>query len=230
MKRQPLVLLPGLGCDGELWAAQVEGLSDIAEVTVGDTLQDDSLPAMARRILAAAPDRFALAGLSMGGYLAFEIMRQAPERVTRLALCDTSAAADTADNKAFRGAVIAEVQSGKDYAELSRASLPRLIAPDAAARVAEAVVAMAVRVGPEVYIRQQRAIMARPDSHDLLPGIAVRTLVLVGERDILTPPAAAEGMASVIPGAALAIIPGSGHLTPMERPEAVTRHLRAWLG
>lgn len=158
---QNLVMLPGLASDGALFAAQARDLADIADVTIGDTLQDDSLPAMAQRVLATAPERFALAGLSMGGYLAFEILRQAPQRVTRLALLDTSARADTPEATKTREDAIAAV--GKvPYEKLCWASLPRLVAEDASETVKQAVVAMSLRVGPDTYIRQQRAIMARP--------------------------------------------------------------------
>lgn len=225
---QPLILLPGLACDAALFAEQVRGLADIAEITVGDTLQDDSLPAMARRVLAAAPDRFALAGLSMGGYLALEIMRQASGRVTRLALLDTSARADTPEATKTREDAIASVAK-VPYAKLARASLARLVAEDADADVIRTVVDMAVRVGPDTYVRQQRAIMARPDSRPLLAAIAVPTLVLVGAKDVLTPPDLAREMADGIPGATLVEVPGSGHLSTMERPAAVTAALRDWL-
>ena len=224
----PLVLLPGLGCDAELWAAQVEALADLAAVQVGDTLQDDSLPAMARRVLAAAPDRFALAGLSMGGYLAFEILRRAPERVERLALLDTSARPDTSEQTETRLQAIAASER-YDFAALARTSLNNLVAGRASPAVREAVVAMSVRVGAETYRRQQRAIMARPDSRPLLPGIAAPTLVLVGEEDKLTPPAVAAEMRDAIPGAALVTVAGSGHLSTLERPDVFNAALLRWL-
>ena len=226
---QPLILLPGLACDAALFAAQARDLADTAEVSVGDTLRDDSLPAMARRVLGAAPARFALAGLSMGGYLAFEVLRQAPERVTRLALLDTSARADTPEATRTREEAIASV--GKvPYEKLARASLPRLVAEDADPAVKQAVADMAVRVGPDTYVRQQRAIMARPDSRADLGGIAVPTLVLVGAKDVLTPPDLAREMAAAIPDAVPVEVPGSGHLSALERPDAVTAALRDWLG
>ncbi len=225
---QPLILLPGLASDAALFADQIRDLSDIAEITVGDTLQDDTLPAMARRVLAAAPERFALAGLSMGGYLALEIIRQAPARVMRLALLDTSARADTPEQTQVRQDAIAAIAK-VPYEKLARASLARLVAEDADAAVRQAVVDMALRVGPDTYVRQQRAIMARPDSRSLLEEIPVPALVLVGAKDVLTPPELAREMAAAIPSAALVEVPGSGHLSTMERPDAVTAALRAWL-
>ena len=228
MMRTPLVLLPGLGSDGALWAAQRADLADVADPMVGDTLHDATLPAMADRILATAPERFALAGLSMGGYLALEIMRRAPARVIRLALCDTSARADTAEQTAGRETAIAAVDK-YDFAALARMGLGQLVAPGADAAVRDAVVAMSVRVGPDIYVRQQRAIMARPDSRALLPTIAVPTLVMVGAEDALTPPALAEEMATAIPGARLAMVADAGHLPPMERPARTSALLREWL-
>ena len=224
----PLVLIPGLGSDHGLWAAQSDGLADIADISIGDTLQDDSLPGIAARILAGAPPRFALAGLSMGGYIALEIMRQAPERVIRLALLDTSARPDTPEQTAGRHAAITAV-GAYDFTMLAQASLPGLIAAEAPQDVRDAIVAMTVRVGPDIYVRHQLAAAARPDSRALLPGITVPTQIVVGELDTLTPPALAEEMAAAIPGARLTRIPGAGHLPPLEKPEAVTKILREWL-
>lgn len=224
----PLVLLPGLGSDAALWAHQSRDLADIAETSVGDTLQDDGLPAMAERVLASAPPRFALAGLSMGGYLAFEIMRRSPERVLRLALLDTSARPDTPEQTETRRQAIAASER-YDFAALARASLVTLVAPDAPEDVRDAVVAMSVRVGPDAYRRQQRAIMERPDSRPTLGAIAVPTLVLVGEEDRLTPPPVAQEIADGVPGVTLARIAGSGHLPALERPNAVTNAMRRWL-
>jgi pimeloyl-ACP methyl ester carboxylesterase len=228
MTRTPLILIPGLGSDYGLWEAQIRDLADIADIQVGDTLQDDSLPAIARRILDAAPDRFALAGLSMGGYLSQEIMRQAPERVTRLALLDTSARPDTPEQTAGRRAAV-EATKQYDYTMLARMSLPGLIAAEAPDHVRDAVVAMSVRVGPEVYTRQQEATAVRPDSRPLLPTITVPTLIVVGALDTLTPPHLAEEMRDLIPGARLEVIPGAGHLPPIEKPDDVTAVLRKWL-
>ncbi len=228
MTRTPLILIPGLGSDYGLWETQVRDLADIADIAVGDTLQDDTLPAIAKRILDAAPDRFALAGLSMGGYLSLEIMRQAPGRVIRLALLDTSARPDTPEQTAGRRAAV-EATKQYDYTLLARMSLPGLIAAEAPEPVRDAVVAMSVRVGPEVYVRQQEATAVRPDSRPLLPTITVPTLIVVGEQDTLTPPHLAEEMRDLIPGARLEVIPGAGHLPPLEKPVAVTAVLREWL-
>ncbi|WP_343222216.1 alpha/beta fold hydrolase [Novosphingobium profundi] len=227
--RQPLVLVPGLSCDARLWEAQVAGIADVAAPHIGDTLTDDSLPAMAKRILADAPPRFALAGFSMGGYVAMEIWRQAPERVTRIAFLDTSAGADDADATHLRQAAITTARK-RGYEAVLRGSLRRLVHPETPRPIAEAVVAMALEVGLETYARQQRAIMARPDSRPDLARIAVPALVVAGAQDQLTPPDRARDIARHIPKARLALIERCGHMAPMERPEELNVLLRDWLG
>ena len=225
-----LLLLPGLLCDAALWQAQVAGLAGAARCRVADVTLDGTLPAMAARALAAAPPRFALAGLSMGGYLAFEVLRQAPGRVTRLALLDTSARADTPDQARRRRGLMALTRSGQ-FKGVTPRLLPQLVHPDhLAGPVGQAVIAMAERVGRDAFLRQQAAILGRPDSRPDLPGLRLPTLVAVGEADALTPPDLAEEIAAGIPGARLHRIPGCGHLPPMEAPEVVTELLRDWLG
>ena len=223
-----LLLLPGLICDERLWRDVIGGLG--ARSMVADLTQDDSVAGMARRALASAPARFALAGLSMGGYVAFEIMRQAPERVTHLALLDTSARPDDEARKQTRRSGMAAVQEGK-FGLVSRAMLPGLLAPaNLDSALAEEVQAMSERVGAQAYLRQQAAIMGRVDSRPTLAQIAVPTLVGVGEMDKLTPPDLAEEMAAGIKGAERVRFPDSGHLSTMENPAAVVTAMRRWLG
>lgn len=228
-ERTPLLLLPGLLCDARLWRDVVDGVSDLAAPQVADLTRDDSLGAMAERALADAPPRFALAGLSMGGYVAFEILRRQPQRVTRLALLDTSAAPDPPERAAQRRAGLALLARGR-FAGVTRQMLPRLVHPrHVDGPVGEAVRAMAERVGAEAYRRQQAAILARPDSRPLLASIAVPTRVVVGADDGMTPPAESHALQRGIAGATLATIPDCGHLPPMEAPEATCRSLREWL-
>jgi pimeloyl-ACP methyl ester carboxylesterase len=225
-----LLFLPGLLCDGRLWRDQVAGLAGVRCV-VADLTHDDSLGAMADRALRAVPGdvRLAVCGLSMGGYVAFEIMRRAPGRVARLALFDTSARPDTPEQTRRRRGLLALSESGM-FRGVTPRLLPQLLAPaHVAGPLGAEVMAMAERVGRPAFHRQQRAIMHRPDSRPDLASIAVPTLVGVGEEDALTPPHLAEEMAAGIPGARLARIPGAGHLPPMEAPEAVTGLLRDWL-
>lgn len=229
-ERQTLLLLPGLLCDARLWAPQVEALSDIADITIADMTRDDSVAGMVRRALDAAPPQFALAGLSMGGYAALEAMRQAPERVTRLALLDTGARADTPEQTTRRRDLIALADRGQ-FRAVSPRLLPLFVheARLADTALVDDITAMAEAVGKDAFLRQQQAIMDRPDSRPGLPAIACPTLVLCGRQDALTPPALSEEMAALIPGAKLVLVEECGHLSTMERPAAVNAAMRDWL-
>jgi len=229
VNRQDLILLPGLLCDARLFAPQADALSDLARVTVPD-LAADSVVAMAEAVLAAAPRRFALAGLSMGGYVAQEIMRRAPRRVTRLALISTTARPDAPEQSAMRRELIALARSER-FALVMPRLLPKLISAGRRddADLRRLVVGMAEAVGAEVFIRQQTAIVGRPDGRDDLSRVAVPTAVICGDADELTPPDRHQEIAAAIPGAKLTVIPGSGHLSTLEAPEAVSAALRDWL-
>src|ERR1700738_973245 len=226
----PILLVPGLSCSPRLYAAQMPALWRFGPVTVADHTRDDTMAAIAGRILAAAPPRFALAGLSMGGYIALEIIRQAADRVEKLALLDTGSRADTPEATAKRHANIALAQNGR-FDDVIGPQFPLYVHParqnDAALKADY--LAMCHDVGPEAYVRQQKAIMERVHSRPLLAAIRCPTLVLVGEQDAATPPALSDEMAAAIPGARLAKIAACGHLSTMERPEAVTQELVAWL-
>ncbi|HSV29432.1 MAG TPA: alpha/beta fold hydrolase, partial [Candidatus Omnitrophota bacterium] len=202
-----LVLLPGLLNDERLWAHQRRALADLADVTVADLTQDDSLAGMARRVLDSAPARFALAGLSMGGYVAMEILRQAPERVERLALLDTTARPDLPEQTDRRRDAVEVARSG-GFAKIMPTMLPMLVHPDhmALERVGGLAKDMALAVGPDAFIRQQNAIMHRPDSRPSLSRIDCPTLVLCGRDDAVTPLDRHEEMADLIPGARLVVI------------------------
>ncbi|WP_018632188.1 alpha/beta fold hydrolase [Neomegalonema perideroedes] len=225
---QPALFIPGLLCDSELYAAQIRDLSDLLEIQVADQGAGESVSETAAAILAKAPPSFVLAGLSMGGYLAFEILRQAPERVTRLAILDSAARADSPERRADRERQIELAASG-GFGKLVAAMAPKLIAPENRAEVEPVFRSMAGRVGPEGFIRQTRTILSRPDSRPNLAEIRVPALVLVGTEDELTPPDLAREMAFAIPGARLALIEGAGHLATLERPAAVSAALRDWL-
>jgi pimeloyl-ACP methyl ester carboxylesterase len=228
--RTKLVLVPGLLCTGALWEPQIAALSDIADCMVADHTGHDSLAGIARSILAAAPERFALAGLSMGGYIAYEIVRQAPERVERLALLDTGSRADTPERTAGRRDLVAT--AGREGMRRAQELLmPLLIHPSRFGDkpLVDTILQMAVDTGPEAFERQEEAIIGRPDNRPFLPSIRCPTLVLVGQDDALTPPDLAREIADGIPGARLEIIPDCGHLSTLERPEAVNRALRIWL-
>ncbi|GGK50240.1 alpha/beta fold hydrolase [Salinarimonas ramus] len=225
------VLIPGLLCTGDLFAAQVEPLSRHGSVVVADTTRDDMIDAMAERLLdAARGEPLALVGLSMGGYVALAAARRAPDRVARLALLDTSARPDTPEASETRRRLIALAEAGR-FAEVDDVLWHRLVAPDRLGDedLRRRVVAMADEIGPETFVRQQRAIMARADQRPFLPQIEIPTLVLVGESDVITPPEVAEEMAEAIEWATLTRVPACGHLATLERPERVNAALEAWL-
>ncbi len=228
--RTPLILLPGMPLDAALWAHQTRFLADIADPVVPVLSGEDSIAAMATRVLDAAPPRFAVAGLSMGGYVALEILRRAPERVERLALLDTNARADTPEQTATRREAMALAQQGK-YRTVMQAGMARLVHPDRLAdrALVDDVLAQMERVGVDGYLREQTAIITRPDSRPGLSAIACPTLVLCGRQDALTPPALHTEMAEAIPGARLVVIEECGHLSSLEQPVAVTALLRDWL-
>jgi pimeloyl-ACP methyl ester carboxylesterase len=185
---------------------------------------------IARRILAAAPPRFALAGLSMGGFIAFEIMRQAPERVAKLALLDTGARPDAPEQTERRRMLMRLAKEGR-YSEIPGLAFPLYVhrnrhGDEALKRILRE---MAEATGVEAYLRQQQAILSRPDSRPSLAAISCPTLVLVGDSDEATPPELAREMAAGIRGSHLVVIPDSGHLSTLEQPAAVTMALVEWL-
>jgi pimeloyl-ACP methyl ester carboxylesterase len=231
LARTPLVLIPGLLCDRLVWAPQVAGLADLADAWVPDHTRHDSMAAIAGAILAEAPARqFALAGFSMGGFVAFEIMRQAPERVTRLAPLDTRATADTPDQAARRVALMARVEQG-DFAGVADELLALHFHPErhGDARLTQIGRQMALNVGAAAFARQEPAIIGRPDSRPDLPGYRCATLVLCGREDGATPLSGHEEMARLIAGARLHVIEHCGHLSTLERPAETTAALREWL-
>jgi pimeloyl-ACP methyl ester carboxylesterase len=227
----PLVLVPELLCSARLYTPQVTALWPFGQVTVADHRRHADMEAVAAHILADAPPRFALAGLSMGGYIAFAMLRIAPERIARLALLDTSARPDTPAQKATREKFIAMAEAGKFF-DVVDLLTPRFLHPsrhndEALKRVVRD---MAADTGPEAFVRQQKAIMSRPDSRPLLAAIRCPTLVLVGDGDELTPPELAKEIAGGVSGARLVAVPDCGHLSTIEKPEAVNAALAEWLG
>jgi pimeloyl-ACP methyl ester carboxylesterase len=199
-------------------------------VTVASTLEGRTIGEIAAAVLASAPPRFALCGVSMGGYVCFEILRQAPERVIRLALLDTSARPDTSEQIARRRAMVDQARTG-DFAAFLDESLTVVLHPDHRDdRALRAInVRMGLTVGVEGFARQVEAIIARIDSRSGLAAIAAPTLVLVGDRDRLAPPDLAREIAAGVPGARLVVVEACGHSSTLEQPEAVNRALVAWM-
>ena len=231
MTRIPLVLIPGLLCDGLLWRPQVESLAEIAECRIADHTRSDTMAGIAADVLRDAPfGQFALAGLSMGGYVALEMVRQARARVLKLALLDTAARADTPEQSQKRRDFISLAERGRILG-VTDALLPLLIhrARLGDAALVATIKQMASNTGKDAFIREERAIMSRADSLPLLSSIACPTLVLCGRQDALTPLDRHEEMATAIPGARLEIVEDCGHLSTLEKPAEVSAALRDWL-
>jgi pimeloyl-ACP methyl ester carboxylesterase len=230
MPRSPLVLLPGLLNTARLWRYQVETLSDIADATIPELWHHDSMAAIAQSVLAAAPPTFALCGFSMGGYVAFEIFRRAPERVERLALMDTQAAPDSPEAARRRHDFIEQTRIGRFHGVHPKL-LPQLVHPSRVEdpEVTQPILDMATEVGGDGFIRQHTAILGRADSRPLLVDIEVPTVVMAGRDDQPTPLHRAEEMAADIANARLVVFERCGHMAPLEKPAEVSAELRRWL-
>ena len=225
-----LVFVHGLLDDAAMWDWHAAHLSDIATVTAPDILEPETIGEAAAHVLDQAPDTFALAGFSMGGYIAFEILRRAPERVTHSALISTSSRADTPERIEFRQGQIVRAQSG-DLAGVIDDLMPNAVHPDRLADVGltREIRDMGLRVGTDAFVRQEHVIISRPDSRPGLGAIGCPTLVTCGRQDALTPPELSEEMAAGIPGARFVPIEECGHYAPLERHHAVNALLREWL-
>jgi pimeloyl-ACP methyl ester carboxylesterase len=226
----PILLVPGLASSPRIYAPVIPALWRFGPVTVANHIRDDSVGAIARRILAEAPPRFALAGHSMGGYIAFEIMRQAPDRVAKLALINTQARPDTPEATARRRGQMVRAQAGEFDAVLDEL-FPGLVHPS---RRADEALRRLVRdmgddLGAEAFVRQQTAVIGRADSRPTLATITCPTLVLTGDEDNTIPNALSVEMAEGIPGAKLRILPHCGHLPQPEQPQATADALVEWL-
>lgn len=225
-----LILLPGLLCDETVWAHQVTALAPLAEIRVADFRGFDSLTAMARAVLATAPARLALAGHSMGARVAIEIVRLAPERVARLALLDTGTHPLHA-GEAEKRQVLVDLADRDGMAALAARWLPPMVHPD---RVSDETLmqplrAMVLRMTPAIHARQIKALLTRPDAEAVLATIRCPVLVGVGRQDAWSPLAQHEAIVAAVPQAKLVVFENSGHMAPIEAPEAVTAALRGWL-
>lgn len=216
------VLVPPLLCSARFYGDVIPSAWRAGSVTVADTTHDDSIAGMAQRLLDAAPDRFVLLGTSMGGYVALEVLRQAPERVRGLVLISTSARPDSDEQAAVRARQVQAVESG-GFEELVDAVFPVLVAPDHEGDRAllDEWRATAAEVGPAAYVVQQRATVARRDARAVLAGVRCATLVLHGTEDRLISPADAREMADLVPESELELIAGTGHFLLREEPALV---------
>jgi pimeloyl-ACP methyl ester carboxylesterase len=225
----PITLLPGLACDAELWREQLSALSALRPVRVTDVhTRYATLPQMAAALLAEQRGDLLLCGTSMGGMLALEALRQAPQRVRALALLASSARPDTPELIRLRSDAIALFEQGR-MREVLQANLAFAFDPSHAKALAPAYLAMIERAGAAQLIAQNRAVMARADMRPLLPQVACPTLVVAGQSDLLTPPEHAQEMAARIPGARLELLPRCGHMLTWEQPQRVNALLIDWL-
>lgn len=230
MDRLDLALLPGLLCDAALWRHQLGDLADRAVMRVADLTLDDSIDAMAERVLGMMPGRFAIAAMSMGGHVALAVQRTAPARVLGLALLGASARPE-APAEAARRLALAELRTRGHWRGVTRPMLASLVHPDALAdpTIGASIQAMAERVGAAAFRRQERALADRPDARPGLAAISCPTLVIAGADDRRVPPPLQAEIAAAVPGAELTTLPRCGHVAPLERPDAVSAALRRWL-
>ncbi|MDH3582057.1 MAG: alpha/beta hydrolase [Hyphomicrobiales bacterium] len=226
---QNLVLVPGLICDDEVWAYARDHLSEIADCQTVPADQADTMQGLASAVLETAPETFAIAGFSMGGYVAMEVLRQAPERVTRLALLDTTARGDTPEKAAGRNAAIADCEDGR-FDDLLDRFVPLLLHRERMTEpLADRVRAMGYRVGPTLFAKRHRAMLTRGDGRDLLAGTNIPVRAICGRSDALTSVEEHQEIADLAPHGRLSIVEDCGHMPPLERPQAATALLRDWL-
>jgi pimeloyl-ACP methyl ester carboxylesterase len=230
MPRTTLVLLPGLLNTRRVFEQQIEALSDIADCVVPELWRHDTIGAMADAALALAPPTFALAGFSMGGYVAFEILRRATQRVERLALMDTQATPDSAESTKRRRALLEQIKIGRFHG-VQRTLLPQLVHSRRIndATISQPIFDMAQEIGADGFVREQRAIIDRADSRRMLVDIDIPTVVIVGRQDQVTPLPRSEEMAADIANSRLIVLEECGHMSPLEKPAEVTAALRRWL-
>ncbi len=227
---EPLVFLPGMMCDARLYEPQMRVLSMERAVTIAPITRGERIEEIASNILVQLPQRFALAGLSMGGIVAMEILRRAPDRITRLCLMDTNPLAETPAVAATREPWIVGVRAGRLDDVMREAMKPEFLAPGPRrAEVLQTVLDMARDLGPEIFVRQNRALQKRPDQQGALRKCKVPTMILCGEHDTLTPVKRHTFMAELIPYAELRIIPDAGHLPTLEAPDKTLSILWEWL-
>jgi pimeloyl-ACP methyl ester carboxylesterase len=230
MPRPTLVLLPGLINTRRVFEQQIEALSDIADCVVPELWHYDTIGAMAEATLALAPSAFALAGFSMGGYVAFEVLRRAAARVERLALIDTQATPDSAESTKRRRALLDQTKIGRFHG-VQRTLLPQLVhrrhIDDVA--ITQPIFDMAQEIGADGFVREQRAIIDRADSRHMLVDIDIPTVVIAGRQDQVTPLPRSEEMAADIANSRLVVLEECGHMSPLEKPAELTAALRRWL-
>ena len=231
LDKQPLLLVPGVLCDRLLWSAQIEALSPYADISVPDHTRHNSMSGIAKDILAHAPPRFSIAGLSMGGFIIFELWRQAPDRIQRIALLNTNARPADPEFELPICEQLLEQARTEGVAAVAETLIPHFLSPPCQDNEAmrQIVFAMAEATGVENMRNQMQACMKRPNSCPDLPGLSAPALIISGLDDLLTPPEQHEEMAELLPNASFEIIDDCGHLSTLEQPDAVNALLQDWL-
>jgi pimeloyl-ACP methyl ester carboxylesterase len=230
MNRIPLLLLPGTLTDSEVWRAQIDALGNQADIRVADFTTQSTIEAMADDAVAVMPEGpFALAGFSLGGYVAFEVLRRAGVRVRGLALVNTQARPESPEGRPGREKMMA--LADRDFARLTGTLIQFMLPPgrQGEAALVTSIQSMMDRVGAAAFVRQSRAVMDRADSRAVLASIDCPTLIIGGIEDRVAPPKLSEEMAAAIHGAQLHLLPATGHISPLERPDEVTSLMVTWL-
>ena len=226
----PLLLLPGMMCDARLFGPQINAFSPSRAVGVADLTGHDTMAGLAAHVLAEAPGRFALAGLSMGGIVAMEVVRQAPDRVAKLALLDTNPRAELPEVQARRQPQIDKVRAGQLHAVMRDEMKPNYLTDGPNRQgILDLCMEMAMDLGPEAFVNQSVALRDRPDQQETLRGVTVPTLILCGREDALCPVERHELMHSLIPHSTLTVIEGAGHMPTLEKPVETTAAMARWL-
>lgn len=230
MEKIPLILLPGTLCDNQMWEYQINDLNDIASCTVM-MLEENTIELMAKSVLNQAPDQFALAGFSMGGIVAIEIMRQAPERILKLALMDTNPNPPN-EKQIVQWEKYIEMARNGQFSDITpNCLIPNMIRPECmeSKEIVSLIIDMAENVGKEMMINQMSALISRPDGREVLASINCSTLLLTGRQDVLCTVEMHQRMKESINKSTLVVIENSGHMTTLEQPQEVTKSLRNWL-
>jgi pimeloyl-ACP methyl ester carboxylesterase len=233
--KTPLVLVPGLLCDEIVWAHQSDALADIADIQIATNGARDSLVAMAEAIIAQAPPQFAVAGHSMGGRVALEVVRRVPERVIALALLDTGyqalAPGEAGEREVAGRHALVEKARRRGMRAMGWEWLQGMVYPSrlSDAILVNAILDMIERRTPDIYAAQTRALIGRPDATAVLAKVRCPTLVLCGQEDLWSPPQRHEAICDLVPGSSLTVVPYCGHMSTMEQPAAVSQALRSWL-
>ena len=226
----PLVLIPGMMCDARLFGPQVDAFSMDYDLIFASITEEASVTKLAERVLSQSPVRFAVAGLSMGGIVAMEMLRIAPQRIERIALMDTNPMAETEQVKAGRVPQMMAVREGRLASVMRDEMKPKYLAPGPGRKdVLDLCMKMALDIGPHAFLRQSRALMDRPDQSETLRGSTIPSLILCGRYDKLCPITRHEYMASLMPHATFEIIEDAGHLPTLENPDATNQALARWL-